>query len=90
MTPATARRRALPGASLLAFQRDPIGFLSRTAARQGDVAELRLGPQSVVLLSHPDDIRDLLVTNNKSFVKGRALERAKRLLGEGLLTSEGG
>jgi cytochrome P450 len=89
MTPATARRRALPGASLLAFQRDPIGFLSRTAARQGDVAELRLGPQSVVLLSHPDDIRDLLVTNNKSFVKGRALERAKRLLGEGLLTSEG-
>ena len=54
-----------------------------------DVAELQLGPQSVVLLSHPDAIRDLLVTNNKSFVKGRALERAKRLLGEGLLTSEG-
>src|SRR5205085_1161060 len=39
--------------------------------------------------SHPDDVRDLLVTNDRLFVKGRGLERAKRLLGEGLLTSEG-
>lgn len=31
----------------------------------------------------------MLVTKNRAFVKGRVLERAKRLLGEGLLTSEG-
>jgi cytochrome P450 len=30
-----------------------------------------------------------LVTHNSNFVKGRALQRAKRLLGQGLLTSEG-
>ena len=30
----------------------------------------------------------MLVTHNR-FIKGRALQRAKRLLGEGLLTSEG-
>ncbi|GAB4440729.1 MAG: cytochrome P450 [Chloroflexi bacterium OHK40] len=86
---APARPRALPGATLIAFQRDPIGFLSRAAARHGDVAAFQLGPQPVVLLSNPDDIREVLVTNSRSFVKGRALERARRLLGDGLLTSEG-
>ncbi len=33
--------------------------------------------------------RDILVTSAKKFQKGMALQRAKRLLGEGLLTSEG-
>ena len=39
--------------------------------------------------SHPDWIEDVLVTSAKKFTKGIALQRAKRLLGEGLLTSEG-
>src|SRR5262249_33842260 len=30
----------------------------------------------------------ILVTHNRNFIKGRGLERAKRLLGHGLLTSE--
>ena len=34
-------------------------------------------------------IRDVLVVNAHKFMKGRALQRAKGLLGEGLLTSEG-
>jgi cytochrome P450 len=34
-------------------------------------------------------VRDILVTHSRSFKKGRGLEGAKRLLGEGLLTSEG-
>ena len=42
-----------------------------------------------MVLTHPDDIRDVLVTNKRNFVKGRGLQRAKRLLGEGLLTNEG-
>ena len=45
--------------------------------------------QTVYVLNHPDYIRDLLVTHHARFKKGRALQRAKRLLGEGLLTSEG-
>ena len=39
--------------------------------------------------NHPDYIRDVLVTQNSNFGKGRALEKAKRILGSGLLTSEG-
>jgi cytochrome P450 len=84
----SAPRRGFPGAAILAFQRDPTGFLTRLAGN-GDVAPFRLGPQLAVLLSDPEDIREVLVARSKGFVKGRALERAKRLLGEGLLTSEG-
>jgi cytochrome P450 len=40
-------------------------------------------------VNHPDYVRDLLVVNAHKFVKGRALQRAKTLLGNGLLTSEG-
>jgi cytochrome P450 len=40
-------------------------------------------------VNHPQYVRDILVTNNRNFAKGRGLERTKRLLGNGLLTSEG-
>ena len=71
------------------FSRDPLAFLARLAREYGDVSRFHSGPQSVFFLSHPDYIRDLLVTHHARFKKGRALQRAKRLLGEGLLTSEG-
>ena len=45
--------------------------------------------QHLYLVSHPDYVREILVTNQNNFVKSRALQRAKILLGEGLLTSEG-
>jgi cytochrome P450 len=71
------------------MSRDRIGFLSRLAREYGDVARFRLGPETLFLLGHPDLIRDVLVTNQRNFRKGRGLERAKLLLGDGLLTSEG-
>ncbi len=49
---------------------------------------MRLGPQHAFVVSHPDWIRDILVTNQGNFTKSRMLERAKVLLGDGLLTSE--
>ncbi len=78
-----------PGAHLLAFARDSLGFVSRAARDHGDVVQWRLGAERFALLSHPDDVRDVLVTHGRLFRKGRGLERAKLLLGEGLLTSEG-
>jgi cytochrome P450 len=55
----------------------------------GDVVRIPLGQEQIYLLAHPDDVRDVLVTNHRNFKKGRALERARILLGDGLLTSEG-
>jgi cytochrome P450 len=70
------------------MRRDPLAFLAEVR-RHGPVAHFRIGRQDVFLLSDPAGIEDVLVTNAASFRKGRALERAKRTLGEGLLTSEG-
>ena len=70
------------------MRRDPLAFLTRLSREYGDVVRFRLGPVELHLLNRPDFIRDLLVTDAATFHKGRGLERAKRLLGEGLLTSE--
>ncbi len=77
-----------PGSNVYAFSRDPLKFLARMAREYGDIVRFRAGPQRVFLLNHPDYVRDILVTHHERFIKGRALQRAKRLLGEGLLTSE--
>jgi cytochrome P450 len=69
--------------------RDPLAFFTNLARTYGDVVYLHMGGEDVFLLSDPRHIRDVLVTHQRSFIKGRGLERAKRLLGTGLLTSEG-
>src|SRR6266478_8894832 len=71
------------------FRKDPAGYLLSVAREYGDLAYMRLGPQHAFVVSHPDWIRDILVTNQGNFTKSRMLERAKVLLGDGLLTSEG-
>jgi len=82
-------RSGIPGGNLLPFRRDMLKYLAKVQRDYGDIASFRAGGQWFVLLSHPEAIKDVLVTNNRSFIKGRVLQRAKRLLGEGLLTSEG-
>lgn len=76
------------GGHLRQFWRDRTGFLLRQASL-GDVTFHRMGPQPVFFINHPDMIRDLFVVNADKFTKGRALKRAKVLLGNGLLTNEG-
>ncbi len=55
----------------------------------GDIVHYKIGPQHLYLFNDPDLIKDVLVTNQKNFTKSRGLERARKLLGNGLLTSEG-
>jgi cytochrome P450 len=74
---------------LLAYRRGPLPFFQNLARRYGDISYFKLGPQEAFFLNHPDLIKDVLVTNSQNFMKGLALQRAKRLLGTGLLTSEG-
>jgi len=76
--------------SLFAVRRDPIGFLTRISDEYGDVVRFRMGPKhEAFFFRHPDHVRDVLVTHQHAFVKGRGLQWAKHFLGEGLLTSEG-
>ncbi len=79
----------IPGRQLFAFRRDPIAFLMNTVRDFGDIAHFSAGSQHYFVVNHPDYIKDILVTHHAYFKKGRGLERAKRMLGNGLLTSEG-
>ena len=75
------------GGHFRSFRKNPTAFLEKLS-KLGDVSAFRVGKVPAFLVNHPDLIRDLLVTNHSKFIKGRALQRAKGLLGEGLLTSE--
>ncbi|HYD40681.1 MAG TPA: cytochrome P450 [Anaeromyxobacter sp.] len=83
------RREGLPGVGdLLEMRRDPLGYLARVAPL-GDVVRLRFG-RSVYLLNHPDHARRVLHENHVNYRKSFFYARMKPLVGEGLLTSEGG
>jgi cytochrome P450 len=75
--------------NLYAFRSDPLAFLTKIAREYGDLVSFRAARQQFYSVSHPDMIREVLVTNQANFTKSRGLQRAKVLLGEGLLTSEG-
>jgi len=69
--------------------RDPLAFFTNLAREYGDLVSYRMGGEQIFFVNDPPLIRDILVTHNRNFTKSRGLERTKRLLGNGLLTSEG-
>ena len=69
--------------------RDPLMFFTSLARQYGDVVQYRMAGERVFLITDPQYIKDILVTHNRNFTKSRGLERTKRILGNGLLTSEG-
>jgi len=71
------------------FRKNPAEFHERMARRYGDIVLIPLGRQRIYSIGHPDAIRDVLITHQNKFKKSRMLERARVLLGDGLLTSEG-
>ena len=82
-------RTRVPGAHLLAFARDMLGFVCRLKHDYGDVVAFRLGPERAVLLSHPEHLHEVLVRQHRAFQKGRRGDVSTQFLGEGLLNSEG-
>jgi cytochrome P450 len=72
------------------YLRDPLPTMDAFAADHGDVVYVRFpGGHSFYFVSDAALVRRVLVEDNSAFVKGRALRAARRLLGDGLLTSEG-
>jgi cytochrome P450 len=75
--------------SLVGPSRDPLAMFTRYSRDFGDVTFFKLGGERCYFINHPTYIKDVLVTHQRNFTKSRGLERAKKLLGEGLLTAEG-
>jgi cytochrome P450 len=72
------------------FNRDTLAFITR-CKEFGDVVRSRFLYIHAYFLYHPDDIEYVVSTNAKNFIKSRTLRSPffQRLVGNGLLTSEG-
>ncbi len=79
----------LPNKLLREFIHNPIKTLMDIAYTYGDIAHFKFGRQHVYLINNPHYIEDVLIRNYKNFIKSRGLQVSKRLLGDGLVTSEG-
>ncbi len=75
--------------NLLEFRKDKLAFFTRLVRDYGDVVRFRIGPRRVVLLSDPSMIEQVLVVQQRNFVKHFVISLLKPVLGEGLVTSEG-
>jgi cytochrome P450 len=69
--------------------RDPLAIFSRFARDYGDIVFFKMTGERVYFINHPDYVRQVLVVDQAKFGKSRALERARKLLGDGLLTVDG-
>src|SRR5271165_6078306 len=69
---------------------NPIFLFEHLVEEYGDIAHYKIGWHHILFLNHPDYIREVLVVQNDNFVKERTVRRSKMLLGEGMITSEGG
>ena len=72
----------------LEFVRDPIGFFTRVQPL-GDVISLKTGVSPTFVVNSPEAIREILIRQDQSFIKGRTTTVLQRTVGEGLLTTEG-
>lgn len=69
---------------------DPLGLLERMGREYGAISEMRYWRGSRILLNAPELIEQVLLVQHQKFTKGALLRlTAQRLLGQGLLTSEG-
>jgi cytochrome P450 len=82
-------RSRVPGRLFLQLRARPLALLPELAARYGDLVHFRVSGQHVYLANHPDYVHQLLVTQRAHLTLSRRHRMARRLLGNGLLTSDG-
>ena len=89
--PAPGPKGSLIQGVMAEFNRDTFGFIARCRRDYGDVVRMRFLYLTAHFVYHPDDIEYVLATNAKNFIKSRSLRTPffQRLVGNGLLTSEG-
>jgi len=75
--------------SIFEVSKDWLGFYQHCADEYGDVVRVRFAHVPVYLLVHPRDIESVLITNAGNFTKSADYRALARVLGNGLLTSEG-
>ena len=67
---------------------DPLKTLRNIANKYGEISYFKIGSRHVYLINNPEYIEKILIYDHQNFKKGKRLQTAKKLLGEGLVTSE--
>ncbi|MCF3104868.1 cytochrome P450 [Streptomyces roseoverticillatus] len=65
--------------------KDPFGFLA-SLPRHGDLVEMRLGPTSVYVPTHPELLRQTLVDDRTFDKGGKYYDKAREMAGNGIAT----
>jgi cytochrome P450 len=77
-----------PIAAMIAYRRDPLAFLVEVG-RHGPLVSFKLGPRRIHLVNAPELVRRVVAADQKAFAKGRPMQAAELIFGNGLLRSEG-
>lgn len=88
-------RKYPPGPTLLSrilngriFRQNAADYMQNCAAEYGDLVHYMAGNRHVYQINHPDLIADYFLKDANKHHRGIVMQRAKVVLGEGLLTSE--
>lgn len=71
------------------FAHNQLTFLRELADQYGDVVEMKVLGSSFFVVSHPDDIESVLVKHARVMLRDEFVVVLERVLGKGLLTSDG-
>jgi cytochrome P450 len=90
-------RRALPpgpegmpfAGNLFQFRADPLNFVTAVARSYGEAATIHMGAQPLILFSRPEHVRYFLTEQPRNFTNREFARNLTRLLGDGLLTTDG-
>ena len=86
---------AIPPGPAEAFDLDgseeTLARLTEYFARFGDIYRVFSPSRGVYnyVINHPDDVKQVLLSNHRNYTKGEGMDRVKILLGNGIMTSEG-
>jgi hypothetical protein len=69
----------LPGKLLNQFIRDPVSTLMNIAYEYGEISHFKFGRHHIYLVNDPEQIENILIRDNKNFIKSRGQQVSKRL-----------
>ncbi len=78
-----------PIKNFLDYRKDPLGYFQKQTDQFGDFSYINMMGKNVYLVSNPEAVDYILQKNSNNFLKGRTTQKLKKVIGNGLITSEG-
>lgn len=66
-----------------------IPFMEKAWREVGDCYEFRVAGERIKVIVHPDDVAAMLLDRRHKYIKGASYDQFRRLIGKGLISSEG-